>query len=87
MRATVAINVVGLSPSMVGPDTPNIARLSETGGMQPLHTVTPAVTCAAQVSYLTGSLPRDHVIVGKQTVSLRDGKILLEKMAKALEGE
>ncbi len=64
MRPTVAINVVGLAPSMIGPDTPNIARLAERGGMQPLHTVTPAVTCAAQVSYLTGSLPRDHGIVG-----------------------
>lgn len=64
MRTTVTINVVGLAPSMVGPDTPNIARLAEKGGMQPLHTVTPAVTCAAQVSYLTGSLPRDHGIVG-----------------------
>ncbi len=49
---------------MVGPDTPNIARLADQGGVQPLHTVTPAVTCAAQVSYLTGSLPRDHGIVG-----------------------
>lgn len=64
MRPTVVINVVGLVPSMVGPGTPNIARLAERGGMQPLHTVTPAVTCAAQVSYLTGSLPRDHGIVG-----------------------
>ncbi len=64
MRPAVVINVVGLAPSMVGPDTPNIARLAAQGGMQPLHTVTPAVTCAAQVSYLTGSLPRDHGIVG-----------------------
>ena len=64
MTPTVVINVVGLAPSMVGADTPNIARLAVRGGLQPLQTVTPAVTCAAQVSYLTGSLPRDHGIVG-----------------------
>jgi predicted AlkP superfamily pyrophosphatase or phosphodiesterase len=63
MTPTVVINVVGLAPSMVGENTPNIARLAESGGLQPLNTVTPAVTCAAQVSYLTGSLPRDHGIV------------------------
>ena len=30
----------------------------------PLRTVTPAVTCSAQVSFLTGSMPRDHGVVG-----------------------
>ena len=64
MRKTVVINVVGLSPAMVGEHTPNLKGLAERGGLRPLHTVTPAVTCAAQVSYLTGSLPSEHGIVG-----------------------
>lgn len=32
--------------------------------MRSLQTVTPAVTCSAQTTYLTGLLPRDHGIVG-----------------------
>ncbi len=64
MRRTVVLNVVGLTPSLIGPHTPNLARLAAQGGQRPLHTVIPAVTCSAQASYLTGTLPRDHGIVG-----------------------
>lgn len=64
MRKTVVINVVGLSPSMVGDHTPNLKHLADKGGMRPLHTVTPAVTCSSQVTYLTGTLPSEHGIVG-----------------------
>jgi predicted AlkP superfamily pyrophosphatase or phosphodiesterase len=64
MRKTVVINVVGLSPSMVGEHTPNLKRLADQGGMRPLLTVTPAVTCSSQVTYLTGVTPSEHGIVG-----------------------
>lgn len=64
MHKTVVINVVGLSPSMVGEHTPNLKRLADQGGMRPLNTVTPAVTCSSQVTYLTGTLPSEHGIVG-----------------------
>jgi len=64
MRKTVVINVVGLSPSMVGEHTPHLKRLADQGGMRALHTPTPAVTCASQVTYLTGTLPSEHGIVG-----------------------
>jgi predicted AlkP superfamily pyrophosphatase or phosphodiesterase len=64
MRSVVVINVVGLTPRMVGPETPNLHRLSQRGGMQPLVTVTPAVTCSAQATFLTGVLPNRHGIVG-----------------------
>jgi predicted AlkP superfamily pyrophosphatase or phosphodiesterase len=63
MRDTVILNIVGLAPAMVGAATPNLVRLAARGGMQPLTTVTPAVTCSAQTSMLTGLLPRDHGIV------------------------
>jgi predicted AlkP superfamily pyrophosphatase or phosphodiesterase len=63
MRDTVVLNIVGLSPAMVGQATPNLAKLVARGGMQPMETVTPAVTCTAQASMLTGLLPRDHGIV------------------------
>ncbi|CAN5715815.1 alkaline phosphatase family protein [soil metagenome] len=63
MRETLVLNIVGLTPRMVGAHTPNLRRLAARGGMQPLRTVTPAVTCTAQTSLLTGLAPRDHGIV------------------------
>ena len=64
MRSTVVFNIVGLTPALVGEHTPNLQRLAQKGGLQPLRAVTPAVTCAAQATYLTGSLPSQHGIVG-----------------------
>ncbi len=64
MRSTVVINVVGLTPALVGEHTPNLKKLADRGGLQALHTVTPAVTCAAQATYLTGVTPSEHGIVG-----------------------
>jgi predicted AlkP superfamily pyrophosphatase or phosphodiesterase len=64
MHPTIVINVVGLTPSLIGPRTPNLARFAASGCMRPLKTVTPAVTCSAQATFVTGLLPRDHGIVG-----------------------
>jgi len=63
MQPAVVINVVGLTPRMLGPDTPNLLQLSQRGGARHLSTVTPAVTCTAQTTFLTGVLPRQHGIV------------------------
>jgi predicted AlkP superfamily pyrophosphatase or phosphodiesterase len=64
MRPLVVIDVVGLTPSLVGPDTPHLARLAGEGFQAELGTVLPAVTCTAQATLLTGLLPRDHGVVG-----------------------
>ncbi|WP_443642674.1 nucleotide pyrophosphatase/phosphodiesterase family protein [Candidatus Levibacter sp. Uisw_134_01] len=63
MKSNLVINVVGLSPSMIGQHTPNLLELSKKGGMKPLDTVIPAVTCSVQSTLLTGLLPNDHGIV------------------------
>jgi predicted AlkP superfamily pyrophosphatase or phosphodiesterase len=63
-KPLVMINVVGLSPSHLGPDTPHLMRLAKEGFSRPLGTVLPAVTCSAQSTLLTGLLPREHGIVG-----------------------
>ncbi len=57
------ILAVGLSPALVGEHTPNLQRLAARGGMRPLRTVTPAVTCTVQSTLLTGLLPNRHGIV------------------------
>jgi predicted AlkP superfamily pyrophosphatase or phosphodiesterase len=63
MHPTIVINVVGLTPRMIGADTPNLQRLAAVGAMRQLATVVPAVTCTAQTTFLTGLLPREHGIV------------------------
>ena len=62
-RPLVVINAVGLTHEMLGPNTPNISRVAAEGFARPLGTVLPAVTCSAQATLLTGSLPREHGIV------------------------
>ena len=60
MNRTLVILVVGLSPDLVGPHTPNLAALAARGAMRPLNTVTPAVTCSVQSTLLTGLPPSGH---------------------------
>ena len=61
---TAVINVVGLTPALIGSDTPNLRALAHDGSTGPIRAVLPAVTCTAQATYLTGTLPKDHGIVG-----------------------
>lgn len=64
MHPTVVINVVGLTPSLMAQHMPRLARFAAEGARRPLRTVTPAVTCSAQATFVTGLAPRDHGIVG-----------------------
>ena len=64
MQPTAVLNVVGLTPALVGTDTPHLNALIADGSWAPLRAITPAVTCPAQATLLTGTLPRDHGIVG-----------------------
>lgn len=63
MTPTLVILVVGLTPRLVGRHTPRLARLAAEGGLRPLRTVTPAVTCTAQATLMTGLAPADHGVV------------------------
>ncbi|WP_251978888.1 nucleotide pyrophosphatase/phosphodiesterase family protein [Salinicola avicenniae] len=60
MNDTLVILVVGLTPRLVGEHTPHLQRLAARGGLRPLQTVTPAVTCSAQATLLTGLPPGEH---------------------------
>jgi predicted AlkP superfamily pyrophosphatase or phosphodiesterase len=60
MHPTIVILVAGLTPRHLGPDTPRLASFARAGAMRPLRTVTPAVTCSVQATFLTGTLPREH---------------------------
>ncbi len=62
-KPVVVINVVGLTQDMLGPNTPNLEQLANDGFARSMGTVLPAVTCSAQTTMLTGTLPREHGIV------------------------
>ncbi|MBK8174949.1 MAG: alkaline phosphatase family protein [Rhodospirillales bacterium] len=84
MRRTLVLNVVGLSPGLVGAHTPNLARLAAGGGLRPLRTVLPALTCSAQSTFITGLLPRDHGIVGNGWYFRDLAEVLFWRQSNAL---
>lgn len=63
MKKTVILNVVGLTPSLLGKNTPFLSTWAAKGQVVPIKTVLPAVTCSVQATYLTGKLPNEHGIV------------------------
>jgi predicted AlkP superfamily pyrophosphatase or phosphodiesterase len=64
MHRTVVLNVVGLTPELLGEHTPALSALAKQGVLKPLTTITPAVTCSVQATLVTGLPPREHGIVG-----------------------
>ena len=64
MQRTVVLNVVGLTPSLLGADTPHLSRFVAAGHLASITPILPAVTCSVQSTYLTGTYPSDHGIVG-----------------------
>ena len=62
MRIAV-INVVGLSKSLLGENSPGITAFAEKHGIQTYNPAFPALTTTAQSSILTGTPPEKHGIV------------------------
>lgn len=87
-RRVVVINVVGLTPGMIGANTPHLARLAHEGFMRPLETVFPAVTCTVQASLLTGLTPARHGIVANGWYFRELNEVLFWKQSNQLiQGE
>lgn len=61
---TVVLNVVGLTPSLLGEHTPFLSSWASQGKVSSIQPVLPAVTCSVQATYLTGESPAKHGIVG-----------------------
>src|SRR5687768_18530597 len=62
-QRTVIINVVGLTPRLIGANTPKLQRAINEGGLIRVKPVVPAVTCTVQSTYLTGLPPSGHGVV------------------------
>jgi len=64
MKKTVVLNVVGLTPALIGRHTPFLKKWSERGKTVFVVPPLPAVTCTSQSTYITGTMPSVHGIVG-----------------------
>ena len=64
MYKTVVLNVVGLTPSLIGENTPFLSKWASVRQVVPVKPALPAVTCSVQACYLTGKWADTHSIVG-----------------------
>jgi predicted AlkP superfamily pyrophosphatase or phosphodiesterase len=64
MKKTVVLDIVALSPRVVGEHTPFLKNWIEKRNRAVVEPVLPAVTCSAQSVYLTGKWPAVNGIVG-----------------------
>jgi predicted AlkP superfamily pyrophosphatase or phosphodiesterase len=62
MRQTLVLDIVGLTPKLLR-HAPRLAALAKRGAVRALRTITPAVTCSVQSTFLTGLLPSGHGVV------------------------
>jgi predicted AlkP superfamily pyrophosphatase or phosphodiesterase len=60
VNRTVVLNVVGLTPTLIGESTPNLQAFAKRGAMRPLTTVLPAVTASVHATFTTGLTPGEH---------------------------
>jgi predicted AlkP superfamily pyrophosphatase or phosphodiesterase len=84
MHKTVVINAVGLTPSLIGENTPRLRAFRDAGRMVTIDPVLPAVTCSVQATYLTGAWPDEHGIVGNGWYFHDDCEIRFWRQSAAL---
>ncbi|HEU5231173.1 MAG TPA: nucleotide pyrophosphatase/phosphodiesterase family protein [Ktedonobacteraceae bacterium] len=84
MHKTVVINTVGLTPRLIGPAMPRLQSFLASGAQATIKTVLPAVTCAVQATFLTGSFPSEHGIVGNGWYFRDECEVKFWKQANAL---
>ncbi|MBD0744618.1 nucleotide pyrophosphatase/phosphodiesterase family protein [Streptomyces sp. CBMA152] len=83
----LVLDVVGLTPRLLD-HMPRLRQLARSGSKAQLGTVLPAVTCAAQSTFLTGTLPAEHGIVGNGWYFRDLGEVLLWRQHNGLvEGD
>jgi predicted AlkP superfamily pyrophosphatase or phosphodiesterase len=86
LKSTLAMIVVGLTPRHLGTLTPRLSALASAGAMAPLKTVTPAVTCSVQASFMTGLTPREHGIVANGWLFRDQMEVMLWRQSNRLVG-
>jgi predicted AlkP superfamily pyrophosphatase or phosphodiesterase len=84
MHKTVVLNVVGLTPGLLGPSMPALTRWAGEGTVARIKSAFPAVTCSAQADYLTGRTPAVHGIVGNGWYAREEAEIKFWKQSNLL---
>jgi predicted AlkP superfamily pyrophosphatase or phosphodiesterase len=84
MQRTVVLNVVGLTRTLMGTNTPRLSQWAESAASAPIKPAFPAVTCTAQADYLTGRPPSEHGIVGNGWYARDDCEIRFWKQSNKL---
>ncbi len=84
MHKTAVINVVGLTPKLLGPSMPRLAGWAKRGRVTRVAPAFPAVTCTAQSDYLSGHYPDRHGIVGNGWYSREDCEVRFWKQSNRL---
>lgn len=79
----LVLDVVGLTPRLLD-HMPHLKALGQSGTHAPLGTVLPAVTCAAQSTFLTGTAPAEHGIVANGWYFRELGDVLLWRQHNGL---
>jgi len=84
-RRIALIDLVGLSPALIGQHTPAIASFArDRGGVRTMRPVLPAVTTTVQSSMLTGVAPTKHGIVGNGWLDRDLGEVQFWKQSNPL---
>lgn len=84
MHRTAVIDVVALTQSLIGEHTPFLTEWLQDAITLPITPVLPAVTTAAQTTYVTGKHPSEHGIVGNGWYSRDDAEIKFWKQSNKL---
>jgi predicted AlkP superfamily pyrophosphatase or phosphodiesterase len=86
VHRTAVLNVVGLTPALLGDDTPHLSAFLRDGSGTSLTVGAPAVTCTTQSTFLTGTPPSAHGIVGNGWYDRESAQVLFWKQANQLVG-
>lgn len=88
MHKTVVIDIVGLSPGLIGKHTPFLTGYTQNKFIQTISPLLPAVTTSVQSTYITGKWPSEHGIVGNGWYDRSDAEIKFWKQSnKLVQGE
>jgi predicted AlkP superfamily pyrophosphatase or phosphodiesterase len=84
MNRTVLLNVVGLTPKMIGPRMPKLAAWAAGASIARIKPAFPAVTCTVQSDYLTGTYPERHGVVGNGWYVREDAEVRFWKQSNQI---
>jgi predicted AlkP superfamily pyrophosphatase or phosphodiesterase len=84
MHKTVVLNVVGLTPTLLGASMPALSGWAREAAMARIKSAFPAVTCTAQSDYLTGRFPETHGTVGNGWYERDDAEVRFWKQSNRL---